>query len=382
MIKQRGFTLLEIVIATSLLVLITTTVLQGFSPWMKFKQRLDTTQNLKDLSQAATAFYKANAFAIDDTDLVSTQPDILGGANGTLFVSATANIESVCPSVNVGADPGDTTLVEAEIAPLQPYLNRTVAEVARDGFNNALCVAISPRQFRDFSGTRLYYHTIAFISPGENNALDPGTQFVQTAPGVWTLSVTGDDTGSTVDGFQIAMYNYEVTLERLQRLAKAYESYFNVRYLMRSNRDIAINYFYANDGTNNGDPGNGGPDPGPTVVQSRTILGNVWVPASFDNVILGINNPPATGPVKIASALGVAETDGYNAWGMPILFDNRSDRVKAGSNSVLVRQQPPFTATFGTLLPGSSDACALSGDPNNPGSICITYVTATAVGSY
>lgn len=374
---QKGFTLIEIVIAIALVVMITAVITSGLGPWIKFKQRLETEQKLQDLSQAVTALYKANAYMIDNQDPVGTAAPVIG-PNGALALDPTLPPPMNQFGTNCQAgDPADTASVEQSLRPLQPYVSRPVTELSQDGFNNKICILVSPRQYRDVNGTRLYYHSVAFISRGDNNELDTGTDFLDNGTSM-TLTLAGDDTGQMVDGFKIALANYQLTMTRLQRLAEAYETYFHIRFLTKADRDISINYFYANSGTNNGDPGdptNG--DPGPTAPETRPVLGGTWTHASFDNVIDVVT--ASTGSNRFSAILGIGDAEGRDAWGRPLLVDNRSARVKSGEQAG-IKTQPPYSASFGALLPGSSTLCADS--PDTPGSICLTYISANAVGKY
>lgn len=375
--KESGFTLLEVVIAISLLVILTTIISTSFGPWLKFKQRLDTEAKLKDLQQATTAFYKSNAFTIDDNDPAS--PFVSG--HGGLLVNGgdpSQNVYSNCPAINVPTGtPFDAADIESNgimsnLMPLQPYAATAVAQLARDGFNNGICTFVSPRQQKSLAGATVFFHTVAFVSIGENSRLDPGTGFApDPTTGLWILNLNGDDKASIVDGYQIAAENFRITNERLQRFARSYETYFNIRFLSKMDRDIAVNYFYRDDSFNNGDPGSGASgDPGPSINQTRVSLGATWAHASFDNV-------HGTG---ISSRLGISESDGYDAWNRPILVDNRSIRVRSGERGGL-RQMPPFTAVFGSLMPGTSSICTAAPEAGvSPD--CTTFISATAIGTY
>lgn len=363
--KEQGFTLLEIVIAISLIVLLTTLLMTSFGPWLRFKQRLDTETRLKDLSQAATAFYKANAYKIDDQNGVSTYMP----AYGVLVadpMDATKNMHSNCPAATAGNDPAevDSNAIVSNLMPLQSYASTAISQLARDGFNTGLCVFVSKRQTRPLAGATVYYHTLAFVSPGENGVLDSITSF---DPVTGTLMLGGDDKGSLVDGYQIAAENVRVTTERLQRFAKAYETYFNIRYLLKVDRDISVDYFYKDNTSNNGDPGSGAVgDPGPTIEQTIEALGGAWAASSFSNVI----------DTDLTKNLGISNSDGVDAWNHSILFDNRSSRVRAGKSGA-AQLLPPYTAAFGALMPGASDC---GGGPETTS--CTAYISATAVSSY
>lgn len=375
--SQKGFTLVEIVIAIALVIMITAVVTQGLGPWIKFKQRLETEQNLRDLVQGTTALYKANAFTIDDADPDGPIGPIVG-PNGLLALDPTlpAPLNQFRTDCQAG-DPADTTSMQETLRPLQSYLAKSAVDLARDGFNNKICVLVSKRQFRDVNGTRLFYHSVAFISPGDNNVLDAGTNFVDNGTSM-TLTLAGDDTGQMVDGFKISLENYQTTVNRLQKLASSYETYFHIRFLTKADRDISINYFYGNTGSNNGDPGdpaNG--DPGPSAPETRPNLGGNWALTSFDNVIDVVTS--ASGANRFSAVLGVGDAEGRDAWGRPLLVDNRSQRVKSGELNG-VKTQPPYSASFGALLPGTSSVCGDS--PNSPGSICLTYISANSVGKY
>lgn len=376
--NQKGFTLVEIVIAIALVLMITAVVTQGLGPWIKFKQRLETEQNLKDLVQATTALYKANAYNIDNVDPVGTtapSPTSLGpiGPNGALSLPTASAPSNQFQTDCTDGDPADTTSIKKTLLPLQPYLSKSIMELAQDGFNNKICVLVSKRQYRDVNGARLFYHSVAFISRGDNATLDAGTRFVDNGTDM-TLELAGDDTGQMVDGFKIALENYQITLARLQKLTLAYETYFQIRYLTKSDRDISIDYFYRDDGSNNGDPGQPlSGDPGPTAPPTREALGSTWEQASFNNVIETIAGN------RYSAVLGVGDAEGRDAWGKPLLVDNRSPRVKSGTIGA-IKSQPPFSAAFGALLPGSSGVCTDS--PVPPGSICVTYMSSNAVGKY
>ena len=373
--KQSGFTLLEIVIAISLIVILTTLLLTAFGPWMRFKQRLDTESRLKDLAQAATALYRYNAYSVDNTDLTGT----IHSTYGAIQINTTEVLETNCPMLaSASNDPSeiDTNGVLTNLLPMQPYASSSMATLARDGFNNAICVFVSKRNNRGVAGAQLYYHTIAFVSLGENATLDTGTKFeLEAASNTWVLRLGGDDRGVMIDGFQLANDNYKLTMDRLQKLTKAYETYFNVRYLSKSDRDITLDYFYIGNGTNNGDPGTTGEPIGPSIPQTRSTLGATWLPTSFDNVIDQVSG------VNIGVALGISVSDGYDAWGQKILIDNRSPRVRAGVNILNAKSLPPYTAVVGALLPGTATACnGIS--PAVATSTCTTFISSTAVGTY
>lgn len=390
--RQRGFTLLEIVISIALLVMIIAVLMNGFGPWLTFKQKLETEQVLKDLQQATTAFYRTNHWNIVNAENAGTGgPGAFSTATGTLSTGtgpAASTIRTTCPGGSAGYDPSDTTAQEANLKPLEPYLSRSLKNVVSDGFNNVMCVLVSPRQVKMYQGAPIYYHSVAFIAPGNNTTIDENTQFVQDSDLGWVLSLGGDDAGITMDGFQVGLENYQISMNRIQRYAKSYETYFSIRYLSKKDRDYTLNYFYANDGSNNGDSGNvdssGQPIPEVMLGWTKQVSGG-WTDADVFSSVLDDIPAGASGQTNQFSAvLGISRSDSINAWGKPIYVDNRSIRVKSGVDGSGKKMQPPFSAQFGTFLPGTNTGAESTcvSTPNDAGATCPTFITSTATGQY
>jgi len=393
-IYNRGFTMLEVVISIAILSMMTLLIAGAFTPYMQFKQRMETTTKLNDLADAMMLVYRKYSASIDGQDRPGTamlgsfvlDPNLLGER---FFETSCASFNGVATSdITDINDPTTSGMSIYEVlTPLAPYARQSISSLSEDGYGNAVCVLVSNRAVITHSGQPLFYHSIAFISPGQNNIVDVGTNLVVSQPNgnddVWNLTLSGDDKGILVDGSQIAIANFEKTKARLDRLARAYETYFNIRFRARSARDnrFNFNYFYAStDTTNslNGEPHVGFGD----IIRSTDVtppeigsywalptirtLGNGWGPISFSNVLES----------NIWRTLGVSDGDLYDAWGQPILFDNMSNRVRSGIDNNGNRRPPPFSATFGALLPGHSSC---TGDPNDPTSDCPQYLTSTAV---
>lgn len=398
---QRGFTMLEVVVAIMIVAGMTVLLSNAFSPHLAFKQRMDSEDRLKELLKATESMYTANAFAVDNTDLISLDPDFpnlgqLALENGV----TTRTLSTACPAksidnINPIRDPGNISLGPVpqvvNLAALQPYTGRGVEDLAKDGFNNVTCVLVSRRTQIMYSGQILYYHVVAFVSPGANNRVESGTELVKTRPNgvddVWTLNVVGDDKGVVFDGSSIAISNYKTTKARLDRFARAYETYFKIRYQSRFSRDPQFNYFYASTTPGNevnGEPRVGFGDPAPTPPDTKfsyvepeywprptkdSLPG--WYGDGFDNVI-------DTGLWRM---LGLNDTDLFDAWNNPIIVDNFSPRVRPG---VLggIPQVPPFSAQFGAFLPGVLNNPACQGNIDDPAVACPSYMTSTAFSTY
>lgn len=396
MSTQRGFTLLETVIAIALTVLIGGVLFNTVGPWLTFQQRMTTDQILTDLQQATTTFYRANMWDLVNVPRSGPAPNKFVTANGALHVAVTngtpPRIESLCPSAT-GIGGFDPSLIQPQmdnLKPLEPYLSMPLSKVSADGFNNIICVLVSPRSMKMYQGVPLFYHTVAFIATGENMRIDDNTQFTYDPIRGWVLTLDGDDRGMTVDGFQPALENYQLTLNRLQRFARAYESYFQIRYYTKSTRDMSINYFYYSNGNNNGDTGNIDPAtnqriPEVMLPMTKEITGLWGADDAFSKV-----NEPLTDPVlpqppnQFNTVLGISATDSVSAWGRPIYIDNSSPRVKSGVTVAGTKGQPPFSAAFSTYVPGTNTTAesSCSSTPGDAAAICPTFITVTATGLY
>lgn len=398
---QRGFTMLEIVVAIMIISAMMVLLANAFSPHLAFKQRMETDARLKELLQATETMYRANAFVVDDRDLSSADPAFPGLGQISMDNGASTRILSTaCPAksfdgINPIRDPSDIRLGPVpqvvNLAVLQPYSGRGAEDLAKDGFNNATCVLVSRRAKMMYGSQPLYYHVIAFVSPGANNRVEPTTELVSTRPNgvddVWTLNIAGDDKGVVFDGSKIAIENFKLTKARLDRYARAYESYFKIRFQSRFQRDPQYNYFYASNSANNevnGEPRVGFGDPAPTPPETKFSYAEpeVW-PSTTRDTLGGwygeaFNNVIDTGIWRI---LGMNDTELLDAWNNPILVDNFSPRVRPGVLGGF-KQVPPFSAQFGAFLPGVSNNPECQGSVNNALETCPAYMTSTALATY
>lgn len=398
---QRGFTMLEIVVAIMIIAGMMVLLSNAFSPHLAFKQRLDSEDRLKELLSATEAMYKANAFSVDDRDGASSDPAFPDLGQLELDNGVTTRVLSTaCPAkstddINPIRDPSDTRLGPVpqvvNMSVLQSYTGRGVEDLAKDGFNNVTCVLVSRRAKMMYGSQPLYYHVVAFVSAGGNNRVESGTGLTRTQPNgiddVWTLSIVGDDKGVVFDGSKVAIQNYKLTKDRLDRYARAYESYFKIRFQSRFIRDPQYNYFYASDSpTNdvNGEPRVGFGDPTPTPPETRFSYAEPEVWPSPTKATLGgwyggaFNNVIDTGMWKI---LGMNDNDLFDAWNNPIIVDNFSPRVRPGVLGGF-KQVPPFSAQFGAFLPGVSNNPECQGSVNNVLETCPSYMTSTALSTY
>ena len=391
--SQSGFTLVEIVIAIMMAAAIMTLLLTTMGPAQSEKMVSDTQQKLQLLASAAERAYLANSFTIDNSDEASTQ--LPGHGKLVLKDSAAsyAAVDSYCPQFTGQAGYFDGAMLN--IQPLQAYASSSVQDLAKDGYNNSICTLVSQRATTTFEGQQLYYHAIAFVSPGSNNLIDPDTKIIADATPsgeiIWKLQLSGDDTGVIIDGSKYAIQNFKTTKTKIERLARAYEVYFKARYNARRNKEMNYNYFYASaNSDDNGEP-NGTTDT--VTISHSTIASGATSSTMVTETLPGSYEPtpprgyamitqPVNSPVTDLSqiptvidngiwyVLGLNDSDLLDAWGNPIYFDNFSARVRNGAKTA------PYTAQFLAPLPGIKECTSIAQDN------CRRLVIATSIGTY
>jgi prepilin-type N-terminal cleavage/methylation domain-containing protein len=213
--KQRGFTLVETLVALALITMISLVVMGALAPWMTFKQKMDSDRRMQDVRQAFTALYNSQGMAIDQS----------AGGSFLGFTSSTWTVGARCAS-QVAAFQGVAT-----------YLSEAPQQIANDGFVNPWCLYVSGplKEVRD--GAELWYRNIALLSMGPNGVLD------STVAADGTLTINEDDSGIVISGREIQGEKLKETLYRLNRIGQVYETYFTTRYLATASRDVTLDYF-------------------------------------------------------------------------------------------------------------------------------------------
>lgn len=369
--SQRGFTLLEVVVALIIIAGMAAMYTAAMGPGVAERARSDTERRLGLLKTAVESAYAQHSFTIDNTDTFDA-----GSALGQLNLGPGNIIASRCPALM--GNPFDPAQ-ETNILPLQAFTGASVQELAKDGYNNSICTYISRRARMVYEGAELLYHVVAFVSPGINNRIDAGTELSlninANGDQIWNLKTMGDDTGVVIDGSKWAIEHYKLNKSRLNRFARGYETYFKSRLNSRRERELKYNYFYA---TQAGDILNGEPL-GPSDV---VVVGGTAVPGSYDptpergfvlptnpnvNAITDYHNVVDTGLWYI---LGLSDNEIQDAWSNAVLVDNNSDFVRNGTRGA------PFTARF--LIPSPGVDTCTSPDPSQ----CKYLLSATVTGAY
>lgn len=295
--RLRGFTLIELTVATLVIAVLSFSFLGGYSFLARTNSQLATRDRMDRLRIALIAAYRNNARAIES----STVREV--------FFAAGVAIADGSDSSNA--------MTAAALARIAGYGQLSPVEAQVDEFQGRFRFLVSNRLTTTMpGGYAVYYRKIAVVSPGYNGRVDPGTG-MDGATGA--VTVAGDDAAVVIDGFQIQRELAEQTVQKVDRIAKAYERYFTNRYLANLSRDVSIDYFAASGAT----------------------------PARWDASGLAAGSggvfADAT-TLNLAQALGVASSDLQDGYGTGIQVDNSSNQTRNPDNSTAAMSIPPYSA--------------------------------------
>jgi prepilin-type N-terminal cleavage/methylation domain-containing protein len=216
--QPRGFSLVEVLIALTLITVISFVVIGAVAPWLGMKQSMDTDRHLQDIRQGLTAFYEQNAMDAE------TQP----GTSFFGFQTSTLDGAGYC------------VVQAAPFGQLKTLISDGGNSAAKDGYSNPWCLYVSPQLSAAVDGVTLYYRNVGIVSAGANGKPDAGTGM----DGAGNMTFGGDDVGVLVSGFDIQKQKLKETMRRMARTGDIYESYFTTRFLAYADRDITRDYFY------------------------------------------------------------------------------------------------------------------------------------------
>lgn len=322
--KNRGFTLLEVLVTLGLLMVIMAIAMPAIDSMIKFNQRLETKANMERLAKAIERTYRNHAFEIDGDPLPRIR---FGGTTINNGPSVLPNFQAV---ITEGGE--DASILE-------------------DGFNRPFRVFVSNRLTANIDGQPIPYHVIALVSnqggayngPARSQTLDAGTTF---NPATGQLTLAGYDTGVVINGLYVQQDIFRETKKKLQKLSDAWQNYYRLRYLQDPGRNINRDYF--------GEPVAGNARPlAWHPPQAGSVTANCGV-ADPDPAIWGY---PLTS-LNINVALGLGETDITDSWGNEIHALNCGTfgtTLRNPNTTVLGMNTPPYSALLGVRLPDGTD---------------------------
>lgn len=308
--SQRGFTLMEMMVALTVASIIMASVAQLMLPSLKFYGRQETAARLQDLqlameqafaeqsAQILTAFRASGAdqdartIPLRDGELVEAMP-------ATDSVYCTATVDTFAPLAR--------DLVDAAVTNGQ------------DGYGNALCLAVTGAMVvRDpVTGLSFPERVVAVISPGGDGGLDPGTAFDYSS-GVLTLA--GDDRGFALRTGSAMREQLATAHGQLRKWAGVLSDYFRLRYLSNPERDVSVNYFASRNPDGDSSPRYDATGILPTTGGVYLDIADAWI-----------------------DSLGLSTADAQDPWGGRLALDNSSEAVRHPDNPNVAMKAPPYS---------------------------------------
>ncbi|MHB0990137.1 MAG: type II secretion system protein [Burkholderiales bacterium] len=319
---NSGFSLIEILVAISLMAIMTVAVAPQLKYLINFQAAADTQNRLSELQSGFSTAYLANMTQIE----ADPNAEINFGAAGIM-------------SPAIAAPGARCSAVAANFIPWSQYTGHAAGSLVEDGYGAPLCILINPQSTVLLNGINLYYHTVAFISTGPNNVLDNGTALDTLG----NLTLAGDDAGVLFDGRAFSVAKYNLTADKMKVVAQALEEYYVARYQSDPSRSSSIDYW--SNGTNSPDP----------------VRWDSSNPGNLINYTTSASPMYTTGTAPdLSAALSLSKDDVTDGYGNIINFENASQNVRSPDNSynpsnltVPPYSIPPYIALLSTTLPGN-----------------------------
>ena len=326
--KQKGFSLIEIIIALSLLLILISATQPIIGRLIDFRSNILTDTNINVLGDAVEEWYSENAW--DFAQITNSSIPLPNGGSIT-------------------NNSGTKTDGWQRLA--QRYAGST--NFTEDGYNHGYRVFVSAPLTQEYRGVLVPYHVIALVSSsgiGENMN-DEMVSVVNSSFNQGTGAITVNDNESVyiINGFSIQKEIIDTSIERLNRVARSYENFYRLQFLSQE-REPAINYFARNGGNPRWDVSS------PVVAQcggsGETILSNNQL--GHDINTYGLLN-----------AIGISSEAGESVWGQNFRLLNcgssSSIRVRGANRTFSARtpsspagdNTPPYSAILGFHLPNA-----------------------------
>jgi prepilin-type N-terminal cleavage/methylation domain-containing protein len=310
----RGFTLVEMMIAMGVMTLLVVALSNTLTPAISFYGKQQTNVKLADLQQAFEISYRDEA-------------PVVNAGTGQIW---TLSLGAIAPVV---VNPGGRCESNPDtFGPLRSYLSGSASDAWRDGHGQGMCVFVTGLLSGTAGGYSYPYRSVAVVSAGLDGTIDPTSRL--SADGVLTLA--GDDRGFIVDGRKAALGQVQDAVRKIDRLADAYGTYFNTRFMSNVARDVAINYFA------NTDPSGA----------TSTLYDTAGAMPSTRGAAVAVTS------IGAHTILGLTVDDVTDPWGRVLLIDNSSDAVRHPGNASPALRAPGYTARITTPVPGTTQVIA------------------------
>lgn len=343
--KAAGFTLWEVLIALTLIAIMTAMLYPGLSSELNFSRRETTQAKLTELQKALIDAYTNNAWMIDSQSGSEIQ-----------FSSSPSRVLKTGNAAN----PQTRTNVQSGFETMSEYAGKSAPDLALDGFNAPWKVFVSKRLSKQWRGTTIYYHVVALVSNngrglhGSGQTLNAATSFnAKTGQ----LKLGGHDQGIVVSGYPIEVKLARRTLKKMQSVASEYEQYFTARYLANSSRDPTLDYFTSSSSSSCASSYYDSSNP----VKSTYAVRNSNPSWRFRSPTGGTDTDywvmsKGTTLSPLAQALGISPQSTKDAWGNPMGYLNNTGGipdVRTPCSFSASMQSPPWTAQIAAWFPGN-----------------------------
>lgn len=326
--RNSGFSLIELLIAMSIVVVILGLTYPLITDITRFKENVETKNNIKFVSDGIRKWYEKESFNID-----------LNSNSGLYMPDGTY-------SLNNSSVQGDKW---------QKLLSGVGVNESRmiDGFGRNFKFFVSQRLSYAHDGILIPYRIIAIVSSGTHDRSADGSSVINSSfdPSTGDLTVASGEVSEVINGLDIQLRKFEESKEKLQVLSDLYSQYYWSRYRSSAN-EPAIDYFAKNG----------------TDVRWDSKADSVYAVESTCGKPNGtLNGVTILGTSlknsKMNTALILSDsviTDAYNREFRILNCGTTSNmRVGGGSYSLSVRDPsvgnglPPYTAALGFTLPNS-----------------------------
>lgn len=319
--NQRGFTLVELLLAIALLAMFSSFITINMKDLIDVQQGYDNNFRIVDLSKKIEGHYRQNAW------------DIESEPTKKYFVSGSSYISD-----------GDFT---SRNNPAWVLLASRLGLSERDyvdGYNRPYKILISPRLTYNYEGILVPYRTIAFVSNNGGDVVSGEQVIASTLDANGTINLADNESASVFNSLEISTKNFLETREKVRAIASIYTQYYWAK-VNNGKNDASVNYFAG---------GTGSPMTGVSWDSVSTI--KPTCPSDSSMVIdLKSAGVPIT-KTNLDTVLGLSKNMITTAWGTEIgtLNCNNATFKTGGVNVVywtFSKNKLPFTALLGFALP-------------------------------